>query len=82
MPTATLKYIFRTIFYLPAIISGVIIMFLWKALYDPSPYGTLNRLILTLNDIPGPIATVLKLATVGLWDQFGGVPLADPLQAA
>ncbi len=67
VPTSPLKYLYRTLFYLPAIISGVIIMFLWKQLYDPSAYGVLNRLLLSLN-LLGPVAaTILKLVVAGLW---------------
>ena len=42
------KYIFRTIFYLPTVTSGLVIMFLWKRFYDPSPTGFLNTLIISL----------------------------------
>lgn len=67
VPTATLKYLFRTLFYLPAIISGVIIMFLWKQLYDPGEFGVLNQLLLSLNDLPAVFATVIKWIVAGVW---------------
>lgn len=60
VPTAGLKYFFRTVFYLPAIISGVIVMFLWKELYDPSPYGAFNQVYLRLNALGPILATGLK----------------------
>ncbi len=67
VPTATLKYIFRTVYYLPSIISGVLIMFLWRQLYDPSKYGVLNHLLLLMN-LCGPIpATIIKLLALGVW---------------
>jgi multiple sugar transport system permease protein len=67
VPTAGLKYTFRTIFYLPAIISGVVMLFLWRQLYDPSPNGILNQLITSVNGL-GPIAaTGLKLILLALW---------------
>ncbi len=67
VPTDALKYFFRTVYYLPSVISGVIIMFLWRELYAPSKYGVLNRLLLSLNWL-GPIpATLVKLAVLGLW---------------
>jgi ABC-type sugar transport system permease subunit len=67
VPTDTLKYLFRTIFYLPAVISGVVVMFLWQQLYDPSEYGVLNQLVMSLNYL-GPVsATILKWVLLGLW---------------
>lgn len=70
VPTAVLKYVFRTVFYLPAIISGVIIMFLWKQLYDPSEFGALNQLLLSLNALPAVAATLLKWVMFGAWLSF------------
>ncbi len=40
------KYFFRTVFYLPAVTSALVIMFLWKQFYDPSPAGLLNSLVI------------------------------------
>jgi multiple sugar transport system permease protein len=40
------KYFFRTMFYLPAITSGLVIMFMWKQFYDPSAAGFLNSIII------------------------------------
>ncbi len=49
------KTLFRTIYYLPAVLSGVVVMFLWKNFY--SPEGTLNQLVnfcvKVINYIPG-----------------------------
>ncbi|MEI6913795.1 MAG: extracellular solute-binding protein [Armatimonadota bacterium] len=39
------KMLFRTLFYLPAVTSGIIIFFLWKWFYDPSPQGLFNSLL-------------------------------------
>lgn len=39
------KLLFRVLFYLPAVVSSVVILFLWRGLYDPSPDGWLNRLL-------------------------------------
>jgi len=38
------KMIYRTLFYLPAVTTGVVIMFLWKMFYAPTPGGLLNRI--------------------------------------
>jgi len=49
------KVLFRTIYYLPAVLSGVVVIFLWKGFF--SPYGTINELLnavsVVLNMIPG-----------------------------
>ncbi len=37
------KILFRTIYYLPAVLSGVIVIFLWKGFYGPS--GLFNQLL-------------------------------------
>lgn len=45
------KMLFRTLYYLPAVTSGLVIMFLWKWFYDPSPQGLFNTLITYYNDM-------------------------------
>ncbi len=42
------KILYRLIYYLPAVISGVIVIYLWKLLYDPSDAGGLNQILLAL----------------------------------
>ena len=39
------KVAFRFLFYIPAVVSGVVILFMWRAIYDPSPDGALNRIL-------------------------------------
>ncbi|RMG24143.1 MAG: extracellular solute-binding protein [Armatimonadetes bacterium] len=39
------KVFFRTIFYLPAMTSGIVIAFLWRQFYDKSEHGLLNQLL-------------------------------------
>ena len=43
------RMLFRILFYLPAVVSGVVILFMWRGLFDPSPDGLLNRLLIALN---------------------------------
>ncbi|NLF23824.1 MAG: extracellular solute-binding protein, partial [Lentisphaerae bacterium] len=67
VPTQTLKYFFRTIFYLPAIVSGIIMVFLWRQFYEPSETGFLNQIFMSVNRL-GPVSgTVLKLTLIGCW---------------
>jgi ABC-type sugar transport system permease subunit/ABC-type glycerol-3-phosphate transport system substrate-binding protein len=39
------KMLYRTLYYLPAVTSGLVILFLWKQFYDPSENGLLNQLL-------------------------------------
>jgi multiple sugar transport system permease protein len=39
------KILFRTIFYLPAVITGLVTIILWKQFYDPSENGALNAIV-------------------------------------
>ena len=49
------KVLFRTLYYLPAVLSGIVVMFLWKGFYGQ--YGMINQVlnsfIALLNMIPG-----------------------------
>jgi len=42
------KLIYRVIYYLPAVISGIIVIYLWKLLYDPSDAGALNQILMSV----------------------------------
>jgi ABC-type sugar transport system permease subunit len=67
VPGTVPKYIFRTIFYLPTIVSGIIMVFLWRQLYEPSEAGFLNQILMSLNTL-GPVPAVLvRLLCVVLW---------------
>ena len=39
------KIFFRIVYYLPAVISGIVMMLMWKNFFDPSPDGLLNQVI-------------------------------------
>ena len=39
------KVFFRVVFYLPAVVSGLVVIFLWKGFYDPTENGLLNGLL-------------------------------------
>ncbi|MEM8493809.1 MAG: extracellular solute-binding protein [Planctomycetota bacterium] len=67
VPTNTAKYVFRTLVYLPAVISGVVVMFLWKQLYGDTEFGVLNQLLLSLNTLGPLAATGVKLIVLVLW---------------
>ncbi|KPJ57727.1 MAG: hypothetical protein AMS16_00920 [Planctomycetes bacterium DG_58] len=39
------KIAFRTIYYLPAVLSGLVVMLMWKNFFDPSERGLLNQVV-------------------------------------
>ena len=45
------KILYRTLYYLPAVTTGLVIMFLWKFFYNPSPAGLLNKLLSNFNSL-------------------------------
>lgn len=59
------KIFFRTIFYLPAVITGLVTIVLWKQFYEPSENGMLNKIILHIPAI-GFLAIGLALLLVCL----------------
>jgi ABC-type sugar transport system permease subunit/ABC-type glycerol-3-phosphate transport system substrate-binding protein len=42
------KTFFRTVFYLPAVITSLVVIYLWKSFYDPSEAGVLNAIIMKI----------------------------------
>ncbi|MEM6553589.1 MAG: extracellular solute-binding protein [Planctomycetota bacterium] len=81
VPTKTAKYVFRSLVYLPAVISGVVVMFLWKQLYGDNEFGVLNQLLLSLNTLGPVAATAVKLVAAGLWFMLVWVVLRVVLQS-
>jgi multiple sugar transport system permease protein len=61
------KVLFRLVFYLPATITGLVVILLWKTFYEPSEAGLMNRLVM---HIPAwawlALALILVLATLHL----------------
>ncbi len=60
-----LKLLFRIVFYLPAVITGIVTVLLWRQFYDPSESGVLNQLILRIPAI-GFVGAGLVLLWVAL----------------
>lgn len=40
------KILYRTLFYLPAVITGLVVVLLWKSFYEPTERGTLNAVVM------------------------------------
>ncbi len=67
------KYFFRTVFYLPAVTSGLVVLFIWMMMYDGSPDGVFNRTLRWMTAEPWGRAATITALTVG-W--LGVVALA------
>jgi len=71
-------WVFRTIFYLPAVVSGIAVLLLWKWIFNPD-LGLLNALLRALGmaDPPGwlssPFWAKPALAIMGLWGVGGAM---------
>ena len=42
------KILFRTLFYLPAVITGLVVIYLWRSFYEKSEFGVLNTVVLKI----------------------------------
>ena len=42
------KILFRTLFYLPAVITGLVVIYLWRSFYEKTEFGVLNALVLSI----------------------------------
>jgi len=69
-------YLFRTIYYLPAVLSGVAVAMLWRWVFN-SEYGLVNSILWSLFHIKGPAWLVnpsyalYAFVVMGLWDVGG-----------
>ena len=42
------KVFFRTLFYMPAAVTGLVVILLWKSFYDPTELGVLNAIVMRI----------------------------------
>ncbi|HBT48875.1 MAG: ABC-type sugar transport system permease component [Caldanaerobacter subterraneus] len=70
--------VYRVIFYIPPILSGIVVGYIWKWIYDPT-YGILNAILeylhlgflkhAWLSDVK---TALLSVAVASIWQGFGG----------
>lgn len=53
------RIVFRTIFYLPAVITGLVVILLWKSFYVPSEAGALNAVLMRIPALAFVLAGVV-----------------------
>jgi len=73
------KILFRTIYYLPAVIAGLVMTLLWREFYDPTETGALNAIILKIPAVGFLILGVALLAVALLFARrmwYHGMELA------
>lgn len=46
------KILYRTLFFLPQMTSGLVIALLWKLMYEPTPQGFFNQILVLVNRLP------------------------------
>lgn len=70
------KYLFRTVYYLPSVVSGIVMALLWKRLLDPKPEGLMNQILAMVHLPPLGWLQDEKLALptivlIGIWGAAG-----------
>lgn len=72
------KVFFRVVFFLPAVTSGLVIMFLWRRFYDPTEAGLFNYLLLEAGLVDRPLGwlqdklmAMLCIVLPGVWAGAG-----------
>jgi multiple sugar transport system permease protein len=68
------KVLFRTIFYLPAMTSPIVISLLWRQFYDKSPEGLLNTILAPVIALVNPVLNFLHIAPLAPTHDWLGDP--------
>jgi len=69
------KVFFRTVYYLPAMTSAIVVSFLWRQIYDKQPTGLLNSLCAPLIEhLINPVRSFLHMAPWPTANDWLGTP--------
>jgi len=69
------KLLFRVVYYLPAMVSPIVVAFLWKQFYDKSDQGLLNIALAPLiGHVINPVLELLRVAPLNLTHDWLGDP--------
>ncbi len=68
------KVLFRTLFYLPAMTSPIVIAFLWRQFYDKTEAGLLNSLLMPVVDFVNPLLARLGIDALPRTSDWLGDP--------
>lgn len=69
-----LKVFFRTVFYLPAMTSPIVVAFLWRQFYDKSDKGLLNVILAPFIQAINPLIEFLGMAPIAMTHDWLGDP--------
>ena len=58
------KFFLRTVYFLPQISSGLVVLFIWKLMYNPTEYGLLNQVLNHAATMSPVLITLLKTAVL------------------
>lgn len=65
------KLLYRTLFYLPAVMSGLVVVYMWKLFYQSGPAGIMNQVLQSLTDG----LNFILVPAVSIFDpEFTGIP--------
>lgn len=59
--------VFRTVYYLPAVVSGLVVMILWKQFYDKTEWGVLNRTVMSIPAIGFLLAGIVLFVVAAMF---------------
>ncbi|MBS1704481.1 MAG: extracellular solute-binding protein [Armatimonadetes bacterium] len=68
------KVFFRTVFYLPAMTSPIVIAFLWRQFYDKTEQGLLNVILAPFINLVNPLVKAVGWAPINLTHDWLGDP--------
>jgi multiple sugar transport system permease protein len=68
------KILFRTVFYLPAMTSGIVIAILWRQFYDKSETGLLNSILRPFIEVLNPVLETIHMQPIALAHDWLGNP--------
>ena len=64
------KIVYRTLYYLPAVMSGLVVIYMWRLFYQSGPTGILNQVLQQLTDclnyVLVPIGSLFNSAYTGI----------------
>lgn len=70
------KLLYRTLFYLPAVMSGLVVIYMWRLFYGAGPAGVLNQVVQScydgINYLLVPVVSLFNPA----WEGFVFQPIA------
>jgi len=74
----SLRYMLRTLYYLPTVVAGVVMLLMWQRFYEPTPDGMVNKLVIPLlqlwNHLTPAVWNVAPLPLDWLHDSLLGIP--------